>query len=79
MKKYIKPAAELTAGINVDSYMTTATTNHGDTIGDGGGTGNAGEDLIITGKRRGRYQEEEDDPILQLLIDKEEGNGSDLW
>ena len=79
MKKYIKPVAEQTAEISIDTFMTTASTNHGDTIGDGGSTSGSGG-IIVTGKRRDGFAEsEEDDPILQLLIDNENGNNKDLW
>ena len=79
MKKYIKPATLLTAGINVESFMTTATTDTGGFIPNGGGT--TGEGITAGGtKSRNRFEEEEEyDPIIQLLIDTEDGNTSDLW
>ena len=69
----------LNEGITAESFLATATTNHGGFIDNGGGTAEGG---ITTGgvKGRGRYvEEEEDDPILHLLIDHEEGNTSNLW
>jgi hypothetical protein len=78
MKKYIKPATELTAGINVDSFMITATTDDNGYIPGGGGTGESG--AFPGGKSRNRFEKEEEyDPIVQLLIDTEDGNTSDLW
>jgi len=82
MKKYIQPATEQTAGIKIDSFMTTATTDAGGYIPSGGVTGGTTDGGITEGgtKSRNRFaQDEEYDPIIQLLIDTEDGNTSDLW
>ncbi len=79
MKKYIKPSLMLNKGITAESFLATATTNHGGFIDKGGGTAEGG---ITTGGVKGRdgyVDEEEDDPILHLIIDQEEGNTSSLW
>ncbi len=79
MKRYIRPIITRVDCDVMDFYMVRATTNHNETIGDGGSTsGHSG--VVVGGKRRGdSFEEDEDDPILQLLIDKETGNASDLW
>ena len=76
MKKYIKPATQLTAGVILDSYMITATTSSGGKINGGGSSSGSG---ALPTKHRGSLYDEEEDPILQLIIERENGNTQDLW
>lgn len=82
MKQYIKPISDICTVVETDLIMVSVTDPTGATVIPGGGSVGDGSGISIGAKGRGRYAaeyDEEDDPILHLLIDQEEGNTSGLW
>lgn len=81
MKKYIKPNAEFWVMPQLDMILMTGVDPSGGPIIPGGGSAGGGSGIGLGGgKSRNRFEEEDEyDPIIQLLIDTEDGNTSDLW
>ena len=83
MKTYIQPITEICAAVDTELIMVSVNGADGSTVIPGGGSAGDGSGIVIGGKGRGGHYateyDEEFDPILQLLIDQEEGNNSNLW
>lgn len=82
MKKYIKPITEFTVMPELEMIMISGVDPYDTVIIPGGGSASGGN--VVDGGVKGRggrhaQDEEEDDPILHLIIDQEMGNTSDLW
>ena len=71
MKKYIKPVMDIENANLVDCYMVTPTVD-GEIIPGGGPSGGGGGDA----KLRDELEEEE---IIQILKEQEEGANTPLW